>query len=189
MGAFRPLEAESARWRSLQGGGLEHLTLRPENGSIVARGVAIGEFEGAPFGARYTVVCDSRWTFRSLDLETTGGKALRLASDGHGGWTGRDGLPLSGFEDCIDIDLGGSAFTNTLPIRRLNIDVGDGAVELSMLYVPFDTFEPFVDGQRYTCLESRRRYRYEAVDGAFKGELTVDEDGLMVDFPPLFGRA
>ncbi|HEY7459881.1 MAG TPA: putative glycolipid-binding domain-containing protein [Xanthobacteraceae bacterium] len=188
MGAFRPLEARSVRWRPLQGVGLEYLTLAPENGAIVARAVTIGTFEGKPFGARYKVVCDANWTFRELKLDAVNGVTLCLSSDGHGHWTDAHGQQLSGFETCIDIDLGGSPFTNTLPIRRLDLDQGDGPMELSMLYVPFDTFEPFVDGQRYSCLQSRRRYRYEAVDGAFVGELVVDEDGLVLDFPPLFTR-
>jgi hypothetical protein len=56
-----------------------------------------------------------------------------------------------------------------------------------MLYVPFDTFRPLVDEQRYRCV-SRLHYRYEAVDGSFDADITVDEDGLVVDYPPLFSR-
>jgi hypothetical protein len=57
-----------------------------------------------------------------------------------------------------------------------------------MLYIPFDTFEPLVDEQRYTCLEQRRIYRYEAVDRSFAADLPVDEDGLVLDYPTLFTR-
>jgi hypothetical protein len=56
-----------------------------------------------------------------------------------------------------------------------------------MLYVPFATFEPAVDGQRYRCLKPGL-YRYEAVDRTFTANLTVDEDGLVIDYPTLFHR-
>jgi hypothetical protein len=187
MGVFRPLTNRSVRWRPLEGIGLEHLRVASEDGRIVARGAAIGEFEGNAFGVRYKVICEPDWTFRELELDTANGVSLKIASDGRGGWIDGRGEELPGFEDCIDIDLGGSAFTNTLPIRRLNLEAADGPAELSMLYVPFNSFKPFVDDQRYTCLEPRR-YRYEAVDGAFAGELVVDDDGLIVEFPPLFIR-
>ncbi len=57
-----------------------------------------------------------------------------------------------------------------------------------MAYVPFDTFKPVVDEQRYRCLEQDRLYRYEAVDRSFTADLTVDEDGLVTDYPGLFTR-
>jgi len=57
-----------------------------------------------------------------------------------------------------------------------------------MVYIPFDTLEPFVDGQLYTCLVPASHYLYEAEDGAFSAELPVDEDGLVTDYPTLFKR-
>jgi hypothetical protein len=57
-----------------------------------------------------------------------------------------------------------------------------------MVYIPFSTFAPTIDEQRYRCLEAGRLYRYEAVDRSFAADLTVDEDGLVVDYPGLFHR-
>ena len=57
-----------------------------------------------------------------------------------------------------------------------------------MLYVPFDTFEPIVDEQRYRCLKDGALYRYEAVDRTFAADLPVDRDGLVLDYPTLFER-
>ena len=97
-----------------------------------------------------------------------------------------DALPE--FDGCIDIDLAGTPFTNTLPIRRLGLTPESGTVPLDMLYVPFDSFRPLRDQQRYTCIEEGRRYRYEAADRTFTAELPVDEDGLVTDYPTLFRR-
>ncbi len=51
------------------------------------------------------------------------------------------------------------------------------------------SFEPEVDGQRYTCIEPGRLFLYEAIDRSFQAHLTVDEDGLVVDYPTLFTRS
>ena len=60
--------------------------------------------------------------------------------------------------------------------------------QLRMVYVPFDTFEPIVDGQTYTCIEPGRRFLYEAADRSFSAELSIDGDGLVTDYPSLFER-
>jgi uncharacterized protein len=144
----------------MAGTGLEHLTLSIESGQVIARSVLIRERGGGRYGVRYVIVCDAGWVTHTLDLETTTGQTLCLVKDGNGRWTDQCGGHLPEFDGCIDIDLAGTPFTNTLPIRRLDLDVHDGPVELKMLYVPFDTFTPIVDEQRYTCLKRRSLYRY-----------------------------
>jgi hypothetical protein len=186
--SFRTLETRSVRWRPVAGGGLEHLTARRRNGSIVARSVVIGARGGAPYGVSYTIMCDTGWRVRSLDLTTTDDRRLQLASDGDGHWSGDGGHPLPQFDGCIDVDLAGTPFTNTLPIRRLDLDVGSEAVALSMVYVPFDTFSPTIDRQSYRCLQPGRLYRYQALDRSFAADLPVDGDGLVIDYPTLFER-
>jgi len=187
MATFRALKSKTVRWRPVKGSGLEHLEVRSEKNAIVARSVVIGEYEGKPFGVRYVVTCDRRWVVRSLAIATSDGRNIGFTSDGRGHW--RDAKRRRPeFDGCIDVDLAGSPFTNTLPIRRLGLDVRHGPTEFAMLWFPFDTFEPFVDGQRYTCLQSRRLYRFEAVDGSFSADLPVDEDGFVLDYPTLFKR-
>ncbi|MEX0590540.1 MAG: putative glycolipid-binding domain-containing protein [Xanthobacteraceae bacterium] len=185
--AFRALKSKTVRWRPAKGSGLEHLEVRAEKNAIVARSVVIGEYEGKPYGVHYTVTCDRRWTVRSLAIATSDGRQISFTSDGRGRW--RDAKRRRPeFDGCVDIDLAGSPFTNTLPIRRLGLDVRRGPVDFIMLWFPFDTFEPFVDGQRYTCLRSRRLYRFEALDGSFAANLPVDQDGFVLDYPTLFKR-
>jgi uncharacterized protein len=187
MGVFGPLTKKSVRWRPAKGLGLEHLTVQAEKNAIVARSFVIGEYEGKPFGVHYRAVCDKGWTVREISLEVADGRRIRFTSDGRGHWRDRKRRRPE-FDGCIDIDLAGSPFTNTLPIRRLGLDVKDGPIEFSMMWFPFDTFEPIVDRQRYTCLRSRRLYRFEAVDGTFSARLPVDRDGFVIDYPTLFKR-
>lgn len=184
---FRPAMARTVRWRPAQGPGLEHLTLEPDGDEILARGVVIGDRGGRPYGVDYTIVCSPDWVVRRLDLATTAGMALSILSDGAGSWINHDGRPLPEFDGCIDVDLAGSAFTNTLPIRRLDWTAAPGPIELAMVYVPFDTFVPIRDGQVYTALEDGV-FGYQAADRSFSARLRVDSDGLVIDYPNLFER-
>lgn len=70
----------------------------------------------------------------------------------------------------------------------MDLTRASGTAKLKMLYVPFDSFEPTVDGQHYTCLEDGKLYRYQAEDRSFTADLPVDEDGLVIDYPTLFQR-
>ncbi|KHJ54797.1 transcriptional regulator [Aureimonas altamirensis] len=186
---FAPPRACDVRWRPLDGDGLEQLSLRPAAaGGITARGVVIGARGGKTYGVSYRIDCDAGWTIRRLGLAVTDGRRLALESDGNGNWRTADGTALPDLAGCIDVDLAGTPFTNTLPIRRLGLTPDHGTVELSMVYVPFDSFEPVVDGQRYTCLTPARLYRYQAADRTFTADLPVDEDGLVLDYPTLFKR-
>lgn len=174
------------RWRPVDGEGLEHLELRERPYGFVAQSTIIGTFEALDFGARYEIYLDSSWTFRSLVLERTDGRALTLRSDGAGHWERGNGDPLPELEGCIDIDISATPFTNTLPIRRAAFEL-DVPQEFRMAWVPLDTLEPFADGQIYTR-RGERHFLYQAADGTFEAPLTVDSDGLVVDYSGLFTR-
>ncbi|YBV96342.1 putative glycolipid-binding domain-containing protein [Phyllobacteriaceae bacterium JZ32] len=185
---FRSLSRRTVRWRPIEGEGLEHLVIAPHDGGIRADSVVIGERGGIPYGVRYRIDCDARWHVRRFWIETMAGQRLALLSDGKGHWRDEEGNALPEFDGCVDIDLAGTPFTNTIPIRRLGLTPQSETAKLTMLYVPFDRFEPFRDGQHYTCLEADRLYRYEAEDRSFSADLPVDEDGLVIDYPGLFER-
>ncbi len=127
------------------------------------------------------------WGVRELAIGTADGRGLHLLTDGQGNWATGNGEPLPSLNGCVDVDLAGTAFTNTLPIRRLDWAAGQSR-ELKMAYVPFDSFQPVVDGQVYACLEPGRRFLYQASDRSFQAELSVDADGLVTDYPSLFSR-
>jgi len=85
---------------------------------------------------------------------------------------------------CVDLDLNFSPSTNLLPIRRLNMAVGQ-QVEVRAAWLRFPSFrlEPLV--QVYRRIDETR-YRYESGGGTFITELRVNEAGFVTQYPNLW---
>jgi hypothetical protein len=185
---------QSVMWRSLRGVGLEHCGLwnyplpDSDQPGWALRGTAVSEFDGVPAEVRYRIIADRSWRTRRVHVGVVRGgerAALRLETDGQGSWRSTDG-PLPEFDGCLDVDLGVTASTNTLPIRRVNPPVGD-SVELVAAWVRFPDLAMERLPQRYTHL-SEDRYRYESLDSDFSAELLVDDLGLVVHYSGWFER-
>jgi hypothetical protein len=171
------------RWRDASGKGLEHLELvETEQGKAIRSALVTGDHHAFVYAAEL----EPDWRTRSLSVAALGGApALSLGSDGAGHWTiGADAAPE--LDGALDIDLSASPFTNTLPIRRLDLAIGQSA-EILTAFVRFPELTVERDEQRYTRL-SEQSYRYQAVDGSFERTITVDPDGFVVSYPGLFER-
>jgi uncharacterized protein len=111
---------------------------------------------------------------------------LWLGTDGAGRWGEINGAHRPDLDGCVDIDLTCTPFTNTLPIRRLPLRVGDSAL-ITVAYVDVETLDVQPDRQRYTRLASHR-WLFEQLTTDFAEEIEVDEFGLVRDYPTLFRR-
>jgi uncharacterized protein len=144
------------------------------------RGTAIAVWEDAgPLVASYSVDCDRAWRTRRAEAECMTANhrsSMVLTSDGQGSWQG-PGHERVG--SCSDVDLAVTPATNTLPVPRLNLKVGDSReVTAAWIRFPGLSVEPLV--QSYRRL-SRDRSRYESNTG-FSAELVVDDLGLDVSY-------
>lgn len=176
------------RWVPAESVGAERLSLRSSAEGVVAESVVVGARHGTPYGLRYRVVCDTRWRVREAMLSLAGeDRRLHLRADGEGNWQDGDGHPIEALRGCVDIDISATPFTNTLPIRRLGL-AQDEARELLIAYVALPGLAPEPVRQRYTCLEAGQLYRYEGLFRGYVGELAVDADGLVLDYPGTLRR-
>jgi hypothetical protein len=81
---------------------------------------------------------------------------------------------------CLDLDLNFSPSTNLLPIRRLDLAIGQEAeVQAAWLRFPQFTLEPLA--QRYRRLDVTT-YRYESADGRFVADLQVNTAGFVTRY-------
>jgi hypothetical protein len=167
--------------------GLEHLLL----GDGLADSVILAFDEhGQPFRLAYRLTWDEGWRLRDAVLVVTTDetpRSLLLATDGQGLWHDAEQRVLPALDGCLDIDIWPTPFTNTFPLRRQPLAVGERR-EFVMAWVsaPALTVRPMRQG--YTRLADRR-YRFENLDGTgFRADLTVDERGVVVDYDGVFRR-
>ena len=178
-----------ARWRDWSGQGLEHLVLEMRADHIRVESTIIATTEaGNPFGLRYRIVCDPSWRTRELEVSLIGGaRQIALRGDGAGRWIEGSASPLPALNGAIDVDLSATPFTNTLPIRRLRLRSGE-SMDIVVVYVEVPSLALTTAPQRYTCIEPRRRYRFQSLDSGFVRDIDIDEHGLVTEYPGLFKR-
>jgi hypothetical protein len=169
-------------WRRMDGSGQEHFRLWRAMSSWLLEGtVDISSIVGTT-RTQYQVVCSAAWETRVVCVQLEESSSLRTAElrcDERGRWW-RDGHHLDGMDGLIDVDLGFTPATNTLPIRRLSPAVGS-SVDVTALWVRFPDLSVEALPQRYTRLE-QFRYRYESAGGEFIAALEVDELGLVMKY-------
>lgn len=183
-----PQLVRSGLWQRVKGAGLERFELLRADGAWRLRGTLVALAEREPCEASYEVTCDAAWRTRRADVrlrDGAGERTLAVVADG-GRWTvnGREDAALDG---CLDVDLGWTPSTNTLPIRRLGLAVGAASGPVTAAWVRFPELAVEPLPQEYRRL-SERRYRYESRAGVFVAELEVDGDGLVVDYEGIWRR-
>jgi hypothetical protein len=183
-----PLESR-VRWRRLDVPGREEARAsRTITGWRLTGDVEV-EDAGVVARIRYAIECDPDWRTRSARVAgELGGAPIQFtfAADGAGRWT-ESGNPVPDLSGCLDLDRGFTPATNTLPIRRLDLAVGERApVRSAWLRFPELRLEPLE--QTYTR-EAEQRFRYGAlVDGEpFIALLDVDAFGRVVRYEGLWG--
>jgi hypothetical protein len=161
--------------------------MRRDGEAWTLRGTIVLLHDGAPFEARYEVICDQAWVTRALAVDLRGpegDRSLRLTAE-DGRWYDV-GVKREVVRGCVDVDLGWSPSTNTLPIRRFDLAVGETrAMTAAWVRFPELTLEPLP--QEYRRL-AERRYRYSSAGGRFVAELEVDEQGLVTTYGQIWAR-
>jgi uncharacterized protein len=173
--------------KSLEGVGLEHLLLT----KCAADSVVLAfDDERGPFRLTYRLNWDESWRLRDAELVLAterSTQSLRLQTDGQGYWRDGDDRAIDALEGCRDIDIWPTPFTNSFPIRREPMAIGERRQFLmAWVFAPDLTVHP--QPQAYTRLGDRL-YLFENLDGSdFRAELAVDEDAVVLDYPDLFRR-
>ncbi|WP_142986735.1 putative glycolipid-binding domain-containing protein [Halorubrum cibi] len=180
-------------WSPVTGVGMESLHLIEDAAGVSAESVVIGSVDGEPFRVRYEIECDRNHRVQRVNVTALGREStsITLRADGSGNWTDGRGREVPSLDGCIDVDVSATPFSNTLPIRRLELDRNESA-EIRVAYVSVPDLRVKAASQRYTCLDpidgDGGRYRYENTSSGFTAELPVDRDGLVIDYPELFDR-
>lgn len=174
--------------------GCEQLDFSFGTDGLRAVGLVLRGQGNSHFRCRYELEADGSWQFQRLVISTAGDSdqpcRREIIRDAQGDWL-IDGEAASQLAGCSEVDIQVTPFTNTLPIRRLQMARGERQ-DLRVAYVPLPSLDVEPVDQRYTCLvplgTSGGLYRYEGLFRNFSADLQVDSDGLVLDYPETFRR-
>lgn len=173
-------------WRRLDQPGCESARLFFRDSGWHLAGTTVFAHNKQPCRLDYTIVCNSAWqTLSGKVVGWVGNELVEIAlsvdSDRRWRLNGAENPAVAG---CIDIDLNFSPSTNLLPIRRLDLAVGQEAqVKAVWLRFPSFTIEPLE--QSYRRIDAVK-YRYESAGGRFVAELEINAAGFVTHYPNFF---
>jgi hypothetical protein len=172
-------------WRRIDKPGHEYCRLQQVDGGARLTGVAVLSSDNAPHCVEYEIHCDTSWrTLRCRLAENSTSVRTDWEIRREGEQWLMNGVEVPAVAGCEDIDLGFSPATNLLPIRRLNLKVGETA-GVRAAWVRFPEFSLELLVQSYTRV-SEDVYRYESAGGKFTRELKVDENGFVLEYPDIW---
>jgi hypothetical protein len=152
------------------------------------RGCTTAVEEGRPYAVRYDIALDDQWRTREVQVSSDtveGRRSTVLLSNGEGQWT-VDGMAAGHLDGLVDVDLEASACTNTLPVHRLSLPVGEEVVASAVYVRALDLSVTRLD-QTYRR-RGNRTFDYVSAGGEFRAVLEYDDAGLIVDYPGIAVR-
>jgi hypothetical protein len=147
-----------------------------------------------PYALRMNLDLDPAWRTRSAWAQVIGPRAwtsliIERVDDARWAVNGRRRSRLDG---CVEIDIAASPLTNTMAIRHLGLAVGEeGTLRVAWIDVP--SLRVTAEEQGYRRIgpvedsPGLEAYEFWPVGGR-SYRLTVDEDGLVVDYEDLAAR-
>lgn len=179
-------------WHRAEEPGVEHLYLRENIDRVSADGMIVGMIDGHLMRLQYTVQCDPDYQFQLVHVHMLQPfqQTLTLTRSHDAIW--RDGWQnvLHELVGAHEIDLSVSPFTNTLPIRRLNLQLEQPA-EILVAFIELPAFVIRPERQRYTLVHTSSEYHtyhFEHLSTGYTQDIGVDSTGIVIDYPGLFRR-
>jgi hypothetical protein len=169
-----PSDGFTARWQTWDEQHAETLTLRWENEGWTATG-EVGR-EAVTYVLRLSATWHVRQFLLFRDLDEPD---LWLGTDGRARWGEVNGAWRTDLTGCTDIDLACTPFTTTIPLRRLQLEVGEHA-DVTAATVDVETLSVIPVLRRYHRVGPRRFTTTDPVTGV-TWEYDVDPYGLVHD--------
>ncbi len=183
----------SAAWRHRDArDGFESVFFRAGRSGYRVEGHTAAVEAGRVWAVRYLIELDENWRTRSARAwgrSLNGRTEVRLDVDDSGRWNVNGGARPD-LEGCHDVDLEASVCTNTVPVHRLDLGVGQSAEAPAVYMRALDLGVQRLE-QQYTRVDddgSSVRYDYRCPVFDFECRLIYDDAGLVVEYPGIGAR-
>lgn len=169
-------------WEAVQGPGFEHLILKKTDHNLFADSILIyPDSTGKLHRIKYGIVMDDSYSVQNFYVQSLTSPNQRLGVSDH--------------IDSLFVDIFPTPFTNTLPIQWMRSQFLQ-VYQQEVTWVDALQFKMKKAHQRYTELKNSPEqglYRFDSIDPLtkevyFTADLTVDKDGLVLDYPGYFKR-
>ncbi|SDC73045.1 putative glycolipid-binding domain-containing protein [Actinokineospora iranica] len=165
--------------------------LRASGRLIAAANLGTG---AEPFSASFEASVDKGEVAGRLLLRTTTAEQERqisLSRTEDGVWLVDYGhtSERDEFDGSVTVDVAGAVTFNTLPIRRLGLHRTPGEFEIPVVFVSMPDLKVTLVRQTYRTVSTDEKLSVIAfTQGEFSADLTVDADGIVVDYPGVARR-
>lgn len=158
---------------------MEHFAYRPAAHTSTLAGTVVLPREGTPTTIRYQVTVNTGWEVEktSFSVVDPDGEAQAEIAHEEGRWW-VDGAERSDLDGCTDVDLGWTPATNTLPIRRSGLAVGESV----LIRAAWVTFPELVIRPADQLYERTGELIWTYQSGNFTAELLTDNQGFVVRY-------
>jgi len=172
-------------WKGICLNTMESCTVIRENKKITVNGVIAGLENSQPVNVHYQIKLDETYEIESLLLTSYQDELfeVKMVRENRK-WFDGNGKHLESFDDCNDIDIALSPYTNTIPINRLHLNPGESR-QINVVYIDPVKKSVSRNQQRYTYIESNK-YRYENLDSTFISDIVVDRNGFVITYPGIW---
>jgi len=166
----------------------ETLQFKEYRKDFIVKSIINGLLEGQPILIEYQIIIDRNWIVKEVEIKSLLEKTnkITLKSNSNGKWYNVDNQEILELDNCIDIDISITPFTNTLPIKRLENSL-EQKTKITVLYFDIKNWSFKKVEQYYTKLTDNL-YKYEGVFRNFVADLPVDNFGFVTTYPGLFER-
>lgn len=176
---------ETVLWQRLDRSSIEFSQWEWDR-AVVFGGEVVGDLNGALGRVKYQVRVGEDQFTRGARIHlwsNRGHHQLHLFRSYTGEWQA-NGRARPDLTDATDVDIGVTPATNTLPLRRFRLAVGESR-DLVAAWVRFPTLSVVPAYQRYTRIATNR-YLYESLESGYRAELTVQNDGIVVQYADIW---
>jgi len=178
-------------WRRIfDNGSLEFATVSSTREGFTLAGTIVAVHEGDPLEVKYRIDCHPDWRTRSVSVEQRQGfqsSMLSLSVNEDAQWTAQHSGLIDLLTGCLEVDLELTPITNTLPINRLRLAIGQRC-EIAVAWIRFPSLAIIRAHQSYERL-SINTYRYCSLQSGFTADIEVDKEGLPISYAGIWERA
>lgn len=191
-----PTLARMLSWAGVDARWLEAARVVLGERSLRATGsvVSAPRDDGEPYAASYSLSTDevgavARLTVRTIRAQ--GEEHVTLSRSEEGIWLVDHGVGVvrTDFDGALDADLAFSPLFNALPVRRLGLHRAAVERDLPMVFVALPSLEVCLVRQNYRTVLVADPAVVCFASGSVEADLTVDTDGLVLEYPGLARRA